>query len=212
MKEKKTEVVFILDKSGSMHGLEKDTIGGFNAMLEKQKKEEGECYISTILFSSRSQSLYQHKEISTVKPLTNNDYQVGGCTALLDAIGYAIDDMKDYLKIQKEKRNVLFIIITDGMENASHEYSSRIIKRMVEEQQEKEGWSFTFLGANIDAIQTASDIGIRKEYAANYHNDSLGVQENFRAVSNMVRRYRACGKMDSDWKKDIEKDYEKRAQ
>ena len=212
MKEKKTEVVFILDKSGSMHGLEKDTIGGFNAMLEKQKKEEGECYISTILFSSRSQSLYQHQEISTVKPLTHNDYQVGGCTALLDAIGYAIDDMKDYLKIQKEKRNVLFIIITDGMENASHEYSSRIIKRMVEEQQEKEDWSFTFLGANIDAIQTASDIGIKKEFAANYHNDSLGVQENFRAVSNMVRRYRACGKMDSDWKKDIEKDYEKRAQ
>lgn len=212
MKEKKTEVVFILDKSGSMQGLEKDTIGGFNAMLEKQKKEEGECYISTILFSSRSQSLYQHQEISTVKPLTNNDYTVGGCTALLDAIGYAIDDMKDYLKIQKEKRNVLFIIITDGMENASHEYSSRIIKRMVEEQQEKEDWSFTFLGANIDAIQTASDIGIKKEFAANYHNDSLGVQENFRAVSNMVRRYRAYGKMDSDWKKEIEKDYEKRAQ
>ncbi len=212
MKEKKTEVVFILDKSGSMHGLEKDTIGGFNAMLEKQKKEEGECYISTILFSSRSQSLYQHQEISTVKPLTNNDYQVGGCTALLDAIGYAIDDMKDYLKIQKEKRNVLFIIITDGMENASHEYSSRIIKRMVEEQQEKEGWSFTFLGANIDAIQTASDIGIRKEYAANYHNDSLGVQENFRAVSNMVRRYRACGKMSADWKKEIDQDYKNRAQ
>ncbi len=212
MKEKKTEVVFILDKSGSMHGLEKDTIGGFNAMLEKQKKEEGECFISTILFSARSQSLYQHQEISTVKPLTNNDYTVGGCTALLDAIGYAIDDMKDYLKIQKDQRNVLFVIITDGMENASHEYTSRIIKRMVEEQQEKEGWSFSFLGANIDAIQTASDIGIKKEFAANYHNDSLGVQENFRAVSNMVRRYRACGKVSADWKKDIEKDYENRAQ
>lgn len=166
-----TELVFILDKSGSMAGMEKDTIGGFNAMIEKQKALDGKVYVSTILFANSSQVLHDRKSLEEIKPLTEKDYQVGGCTALLDAIGGAIKhigNIHKYARKEDVPARTLFVITTDGMENASREYHSKQIKDMILRQEEKYGWEFLFLAANIDAVETADSIGIRKECAVNY--------------------------------------------
>ncbi len=171
MKNNVTELVFILDKSGSMAGMEKDTIGGFNAMIEKQKELEGEVYVSTILFSNFSQVLHDRKRLEEIAPLTKKDYRVGGCTALLDAIGGAIKhigNIHKYARKEDVPARTLFVITTDGMENASREYHSKQIKDMILRQEEKYGWEFLFLAANIDAVETAGSIGIRKERAVNY--------------------------------------------
>ena len=166
-----TELVFILDKSGSMAGMEKDTIGGFNAMIEKQKSLDGKVYVSTVLFSNFSEVLHDRKSLEEIEPLTEKDYQVGGCTALLDAIGGAIKHIANIHKYARKEdipARTLFVITTDGMENASRQFHSRQIKDMIRQQEETYGWEFLFLAANIDAVETAGSIGIRKERAVNY--------------------------------------------
>ncbi len=166
-----TELVFILDKSGSMAGMEKDTIGGFNAMIEKQKSLDGKVYVSTVLFSNFSEVLHDRKSLEEIEPLTEKDYQVGGCTALLDAIGGAIKHIANIHKYARKEdipARTLFVITTDGMENASQQFHSRQIKDMIRQQEETYGWEFLFLAANIDAVETAGSIGIRKERAVNY--------------------------------------------
>lgn len=186
-----TELVFILDKSGSMSGMEKDTIGGFNAMIEKQKALEGKVYVSTILFSNFSQVLHDRKRLEEIAPLTDKDYQVGGCTALLDAIGGAIKhigNIHKYARKEDVPTRTLFVITTDGMENASYEYHRKQIKDMIRQQEEK-GWEFLFLAANIDAVETADSIGIRKERAVNYvvEEDTM---EMFEEVGDAIRMFR----------------------
>ena len=177
-----TELVFVLDKSGSMSGMEKDTIGGFNAIIEKQKELEGKVFISTVLFSNFSEVLHDRKTLEEIAPLTEKDYQVGGCTALLDAIGGAIKhigNIHKYARKEDVPTRTLFVITTDGMENASREYSSKQIKDMIRRQEEKYGWEFLFLAANIDAVETAGSIGIRRERAVNYvvEEDTKGMYE-----------------------------------
>ena len=183
MKNEKTEVVFILDRSGSMCGLESDTIGGFNGMLEKQKKVEGEAFLTTVLFDDRFEVLHAHKDIKDVKPLTEDDYYTRGCTALLDAIGRTIG------MIDRDCTKVVFTIITDGLENASREFSLKQIKKMIDEKTEK-GWEFIFLGANIDAIETAGSMGIAANRSANYINDSKGVDTNFKFLNRAISAMR----------------------
>ncbi len=192
MKNKVTELVFILDKSGSMAGMEKDTIGGFNAMIEKQKSIEGKVYVSTVLFSNYSEVLHDRKTLEEIKPLTEKDYQVGGCTALLDAIGGAIKHIGNIHKYARKEDipdHTMFIITTDGMENASREYQNRQIKEMISKQEEQYGWEFLFLAANIDAAETAKHIGIRKERAVNY-NVKENTVEMFAEVSDTICSYR----------------------
>lgn len=180
-----TEVVFILDKSGSMYGLEADTIGGFNSTIEKQKETESEVLVSTVLFNSRRVVVHDRVPIKEIMPLTEEVYRVGGSTALLDAVGRTI---KRILKAHKEKskeerpNKTLFVIITDGMENSSREYSYEKVKNMIEKRKEKDSWEFVFLGANIDAIAAAGRMGIRSNRAANYHADKMGTRKNFEAV------------------------------
>ena len=194
MKSKITELIFIIDKSGSMTGLEKDTIGDFNSMLEKQREEEGVCHISTVFFSDEAKVVHNRKNIAQVEPLTLKDYLPGGCTALLDTVGDAINHT---VKIQKmladdEKASkVMFVIITDGEENSSRRFNGAQIKKMISLEQEKYGWEFIFLGANIDAATTAERYGIRRERAANWIGNSKGVSKNFRALSAVVCNLRA---------------------
>ena len=187
-----TEVVFILDRSGSMSGLEADTIGGFNSMIARQKKEEGEAYISTVLFDDRSEVLYDRVPIGKVEPMNDRQYYVRGCTALLDAIGGAIHHIKNvhrYIREEDRPEKTLFIITTDGMENASTAYDYRKVKKMVEAAKES-GWEFLFLGANIDAIEVAGRFGIAPERALNYECDSRGTQVNFSAMGRAVSALR----------------------
>lgn len=215
MNQNLTELVFILDASGSMSGLESDTIGGFNSMLERQKQESGEAYVSTVLFSSESQVLHDRLPLSKVPSMTSRDYQVGGCTALLDAIGGAIHHIGNVHKYAREEDRpvrTLFVITTDGMENASHRYSAQRVKDMIRRQQEKYGWEFLFLGANIDAVETANRMGIRPERAVRYHNDSRGQELNYQVLSEAVACYRSQGVIDAEWKKDVEEDYSRRKQ
>ena len=189
MRKGLTEVVFILDRSGSMSGLEADTIGGFNSMIEKQKKEEGEAFISTVLFDDQMEVLYDRVPVGKVEPMTDRQYYVRGCTALLDAIGSAIHHIANVHKYAREEdrpEKTLFIITTDGMENASQKYDYKKVKKMVETEKEKYGWEFLFLGANIDAIEVAGRFGISANRAVNYECDSAGTQLNFRAVGNIV--------------------------
>ena len=189
MRKGLTEVVFILDRSGSMSGLESDTIGGFNSLIEKQKKEEGEALISTVLFDDQTEVLYDRVPVEKVEPMTDRQYYVRGCTALLDAVGGAIHHIANVHKYAREEdrpEKTLFIITTDGMENASHIYDYVRVKKMVEKEQEKYGWEFLFLGANIDAVEVAGNFGIRKERAINYECDSAGTALNFRALSGAV--------------------------
>lgn len=213
MKKNLTEIVFILDRSGSMSGLEKDTIGGFNAMIEKQKKAEGEALISTVLFNHESEVIHDRVGVQTIQSMTDKDYIVGGCTALLDAIGQAIHHIGNVHKYARDEdvpEHTIFVITTDGMENASQRYSSYKVKEMIERQKEKHGWEFLFLGANIDAVETARGFGIAQDRAVNYHADSVGTQLNYQVVSDAICAVRSSAPLDADWKKRIDEDYEQR--
>ena len=213
MKKNLTEIVFILDRSGSMSGLEADTIGGFNSMIEKQKKAEGEALISTVLFDNKSEVIHDRVSVQNIKPMTDEDYTVRGCTALLDAIGGAIHhigNVHKYARAEDVPEHTLFVITTDGMENASHHYDSEKVKKMIERQKEKYGWEFLFLGANIDAVETARHFGISEDRAVNYHSDSEGTQLNYEVVSEAISAVRCCAPLGADWKKRIDEDYEKR--
>ena len=213
MKKNLTEIVFILDRSGSMSGLEADTIGGFNFMIEKQKKAEGEALISTILFDNTSEVIHDRVDVQSIKPMTDDDYTVRGCTALLDAIGGAIHhigNIHKYARAEDIPEHTLFVITTDGMENASRCYDSERVKRMIERQKEKYGWEFLFLGANIDAVETARHFGISEDRAVNYHSDSEGTQLNYEVLSDAICAVRCSAPLSADWKKRIDEDYEKR--
>lgn len=213
MKNNITELVFILDRSGSMSGLENDTIGGYNSFIEKQKNEEGEVFLSTILFNAQYEIIHNRSDIKKVQPLTENEYYASGATALLDAIGKAIEDTESQIiKLPETDRpeKVLFAITTDGMENASKEYTFKHIKDKIKHCTEHHGWEFLFFGANIDAIGVASDIGIRENRAVRYAHDSKGVMLSYRAMSDAASRYRCCSKIDNSWKDEIEIDYMER--
>ncbi|WP_342567412.1 hypothetical protein MKY09_01605 [Psychrobacillus sp. FSL K6-4046] len=210
MQKNVTELVFILDKSGSMAGLETDTIGGFNAMLDKQKKEKGEAIVTTVLFSDDYELLHDRINIKGVSFMTDRDYQVGGMTALLDAIGSSIQKIGNTQKrtsYEERANRVLFVITTDGMENSSCEYNYEKIRSMISRQKEKYGWEFIFLGANIDAIATAANFGIAEEFAVKYYADKEGTRLNYESVSDVVSSYRNGAKINKSWKKGIESDY-----
>lgn len=207
-----TEIVFILDRSGSMSGLEKDTIGGFNAMIEKQKKQDGKAYVSTVLFDHESVVLHDRLPLEQIKPMTEDDYTVRGCTALLDAIGGAvkhIGNIHRYARPEDVPEHTMFVITTDGLENASRKYNSRDIKRLIESKKE-EGWEFLFIGANIDAIETANDYGISADRAVNYNADSQGTGVVFEAVSETVAKFRGGQRVAPCWSKKINDDYNNR--
>ena len=213
MKKNLTEIVFILDRSGSMAGLERDTIGGFNAMIEKQRKEPGEALISTVLFDNENEVIHDRVDIQKIEPMTEKEYYVRGCTALLDAVGGAIHHIGNVHKYAREEdrpEKTLFVITTDGMENASRKYSYDRLKMMIERQKEKYGWEFIFLGANIDAAKEAARFGISKECAANYHADSAGTAVIYEAMNDAVCNVRASRPMTADWKKNVDADYKKR--
>ena len=213
MRKNLTEVVFILDRSGSMSGLEKDTIGGFNSMIEKQKREAGQALISTVLFNNNSKVLYDRVEVQKIPSMTEDDYSVYGCTALLDAIGGAIHhigNVHKYARTEDVPEHTVFIIMTDGMENASHMYGSDKVKQMIQRQQEKYGWEFLFLGANIDAVETAKHFGIGADRAVNYHSDHKGTQLNYEVLSEAVSAVRCSVPLGTNWKKRIDEDYESR--
>ena len=213
MKKGLTEVVFILDRSGSMAGLEKDTIGGFNAMLEKQRRGEGQALISTVLFSNESAVIHDRVDARDVPPLTEKDYFVCGCTALLDAVGGAIHHIGNVHKYAREEdlpERTLFIITTDGMENASRHYDLRRVRAMIERQKARYGWEFLFLGANIDAVDTAARLGIDADRAANFHCDARGTQLNYEAVSDAVSAMRCAAPLSADWKERIDSDFQSR--
>ena len=215
MKKNLTELVFILDRSGSMSGLEADTIGGFNAMIEKQKKEEGEALISTVLFDNDMQVIHDRVPLDRVPALTEKEYFVRGCTALLDAVGGAIHHIGNVHKYAREEdrpEKTLFVITTDGMENASRRYTYDKVKAMIEHQREKYGWEFLFLGANIDAAREAARFGIRADRAANYHADHIGTEVIYEAVSEAVCQVRSCAApLSADWKRKIDADYKGRS-
>ena len=213
MKKNLTEMVFILDKSGSMAGLEADTIGGFNSMIERQKKEDGEALVSTVLFSNESKVIHDRVDLQKIEPMTDKQYYVGGCTALIDAIGGAIHHIGNIHKYAREEdrpEHTIFVITTDGLENASHRYSSDEVKAMVNRQKKKYGWEFLFLGANIDAVETAARIGIGRDRAVNFINDHAGQALNYTEVSEAVRTVRASAPLTEDWKINIERDYHSR--
>ena len=213
-----TEVVFILDRSGSMSGLESDTIGGFNSTIENQKKVEGDVLVSTVLFDHESVVLHDRVPLSEIKPMTEDDYQVRGSTALLDAMGDAIKHIKNVHKYAREEdrpAKTLFVITTDGMENASRRYSYKEIKKLVQSQQEKNGWEFLFLGANIDSIDVAGSLGISARRAVNYHNDRTGTEKKYRAVSQFMASFGAAPmaglmNIDDEWRKEVDEDFESR--
>ena len=189
MKNNVTELVFILDRSGSMSGYEADTIGGFNATIEKQRAQNGKVYVSTVLFDDESKVIHDRVDINEIKPMTRKEYEVGGCTALLDAIGGAIHhigNVHKYARPEDVPEHTVFVITTDGMENASHRYSGAEIKRKIQRQTEKYGWEFIFLAANIDAVGTAESIGIRRDHAANYDQTPMGVDRSYCAMSEAI--------------------------
>lgn len=205
------ELVFILDRSGSMSGFEADTIGGFNSTIEKQREQEGKVYVSTVLFDNYSEVLHDRVDINEVKLMTRKDYQVRGCTALLDAIGGAIHhigNIHKYARPEDVPEHTIFVITTDGLENASHHYSSVDIKRKIQRQTEKYGWEFIFLAANIDAVETAENIGIRRERAANYRQTKEGVGRSYYAMSEAITTVRACCAEEMDLNKYLQEDGE----
>ena len=213
MRKNLTEIVFILDRSGSMSGLEADTIGGFNSMIEKQKKAEGEALISTVLFDNTSEVIHDRVSVQNIKPMTDEDYTVRGCTALLDAIGGAIHhigNVHKYARAEDVPEHTMFVITTDGMENASRRYDSEKVKKMIERQKEKYGWEFLFLGANIDAVETARGFGISEDRAVNYHSDSEGTQLYYEVLNDAISAVRSSAPLGADWKSRIDEDYEKR--
>ena len=207
-----TEIVFILDRSGSMAGLEDDTIGGFNAMVEKQKKEQGEALLSAVLFSDGNQVIYDRVDIQKVEPMTEQQYRVGGCTALLDAIGGAVHHIANVHKYAREEDRpgkTIFVITTDGMENASRVYTYEEVQRMVKHEQEKYGWEFLFLGANMDAISAARSFGIRSDRAVRYSAYGDGTQLNYQVVSETVSRVRQRKEISADWSAPIAENFRK---
>ena len=213
MKKNLTEIVFILDRSGSMSGLEADTIGGFNSMIAKQKRAEGDALISTVLFDNTSEVLHDRVDVQRVRQMTSRDYEVGGCTALLDAIGGAIHhigNIHKYARPEDVPEHTMFIITTDGMENASRFYSVERVRHMIERQTEKYGWEFLFLGANIDAIETARSFGIGADRAVNYHSDSEGTQLNYEVLSDAISAVRSSQPIPEGWKERIDEDFKNR--
>lgn len=216
-----TELVFILDRSGSMSGLEADTIGGFNSLIAKQKKEEGTALISTVLFDDHAEVLYDRISLDRIEPMNDRQYYVRGCTALLDALGGAIHHIGNVHKYAREEdrpEKTIFIITTDGMENSSHRYTYDKVKKMVECQRDRYGWEFLFLGANIDAIEVAGRFGVQANRAVNYECDSEGTQLNYEVLSKAVSRVRTCAAPTAamafdecgDWAEEIRADYSKR--
>ena len=213
MKKNLTELVFILDRSGSMAGLEADTIGGFNAMIEKQKGEPGEAIVSTVLFDNECDVIHDRVDVQKIPRMTEKEYYVRGCTALLDAVGGAIHHIGNVHKYAREEdrpEKTLFVITTDGMENASRKYSYERLKGMIQRQKEKYGWEFLFLGANIDAAGEAARFGIDADHSANYHADSTGTAVIYEAVSEVVCNVGASRPMSKAWKKNIDEDYQRR--
>lgn len=209
----KVELVFILDRSGSMAGLESDTIGGFNALLDKQKKEQGDAKVTTVLFNHQYELLHDRLPINGIAPITDQDYEVGGTTALLDAIGSTIQKIVNVQKRTSEAERagrVMFVITTDGMENASCEYNYAKIKSMIEHQKTGYNWEFVFLGANIDAVSTAKNFGIGKDFAVNYHADEKGTQLNYNVLNETISSFRQGRKLDESWKEKIEADFKER--
>ena len=214
MKKNLTELVFILDRSGSMSGLEADTIGGFNSLISKQKKEAGQALVSTILFDDRSEILHDRISLDRIQKMTDRDYYVRGCTAFLDAIGGAIHHIGNIHKYAREEdrpEKTLFVITTDGMENASKHYTYAKVKQMVERQKSRYGWEFLFLGANIDALEVAGRFGISKDHAANYHCDERGTALNYEVLSEAICQVRMSSKpLSANWKAKIDADFEGR--
>ncbi len=214
MKKGLTELVFILDRSGSMSGLESDTIGGYNGLLEKQKQEGGEAVITTVLFDDHVELLHDRINLRGVAPITEKEYFVRGSTALLDAIGKTISKIGNAQKHTAEEERaerVLFVITTDGMENASREYSLKLVREMIERQKTRYGWEFLFLGANIDAAETAESFGIHRDMAVNYNPDGEGTQLNYQVLSDVVTSFRDGATIHENWKATIEKDHKKRS-
>lgn len=211
-----TEIVFILDKSGSMAGMETDTIGGFNSMLEKQRNEPGEAIVSTVLFNNKTEVIHDRVSIANVPKITEKEYFVGGCTALLDAVGGAIHHIGNIHKYARKEdipEKTLFIITTDGMENASRHYTYDAVRYMIERQKERYGWEFIFLGANIDAASEARKFGIDEAMSANYNSDKIGTALNYEVISEAITSVRACASsLSADWKRKIDEDFKKRGQ
>lgn len=208
-----TEMVFILDRSGSMAGLESDTIGGFNSLIEKQKKLDGKAYVSTVLFDNLTEVVHDRVEIQNIKPMTEEEYFVRGCTALIDAIGGAIHHIANihkYARPEDVPSHTVFVIITDGAENASRHYTSDRVKAMIEKEKEQYGWEFMFIGANIDAVETAREYGIDESRAVNYNADTVGTSVVYEAVESAVNSIRFSNELRSDWNAPIIKDYENR--
>lgn len=210
MKSKNCELVFILDRSGSMSGLESDTIGGFNSMLKKQKKEQGDAAVTTVLFDDKYELLHDRINLEHINPITEKEYYVRGSTALLDAVGKTINKVHNVQKSTNDDAKadkVLFVIITDGLENASREYNHTKIKQMICDKKENNNWEFIFLGANIDAVSTAQAYGISSENAANYHADKKGTEITYAAVANAITQLRAQDRISEEWKSDVEEDF-----
>ena len=213
MNEHLTELVFLLDRSGSMAGLEQDTIGGFNAMLTRQKRESGEALVTTLLFDHLTEVVHDRIPLQSVSPMTEKDYQVRGCTAFIDALGWAIrhiETIHRYANPQDRPERTLFVITTDGMENASRHFTAEEVKRMVQQKQKESHWEFLFLGANMDALDTARHYGIREDRAVNFRCDPEGTAVNYSAISDAVSDFRACRPLSASWKEKIEEDYRRR--
>lgn len=213
MRKNLTEIVFILDRSGSMAGLEGDTIGGFNGMIRKQREEAGEALVSTILFDNESQVLHDRRPLDRVPVMTEKDYYVRGCTALLDAVGEAIRHIANVHKYAREEdrpEKTLFVITTDGMENASRRYTYERVRSLIERQKKEFGWEFLFLGANIDAAREAARFGIHPDKAVNYHADRRGTRVIYETVCETVSDFRASKPVGAAWKRKIEADFQER--
>ena len=209
MKENLTELVFILDKSGSMHGLEADTIGGFNSLIEKQKKEDGKALVTTILFDDKTEVVHDRVDLEYIRNMTSEQYITGGTTALLDAVGGAVSHIRKihkYIRPEDVPAKTLFVITTDGMENASRRYTYEKVKKLIEHQKAKYGWEFIFLGANIDAAETAVSMGISRDRAADYISDRAGTALNYSVISEITSAVRSGKGISADWKKRISAD------
>lgn len=212
MNENLTEVIFILDRSGSMEHLTDDTIGGFNSLIEKQKKEAGDCLVSTFLFDDEVELLHDRLPLAEIPKMTRDTYFARGCTALIDCIGEAvthIEKIHRYARKEDVPAKTMFVITTDGMENASRKFTSDEVKKMIKKHQE-EGWEFIFIGANIDSVETAARFGIRRERAVDYHADKGGTEALFACVNSSMKSYRACGAVCEDWDEALVEDNKKR--
>ena len=213
MRKNLTELVFILDRSGSMSGLEADTIGGFNAMIGRQRGARGEALVSTVLFDTRSEVIHDRVDIRRIEPMTRRQYTPGGCTALLDAVGGAIHhigQVRRYAREEDRPEHTLFVITTDGMENASRRYTAEQVREMIGRQKARFGWEFLFLGANIDAVQTAGHFGIGEDRAVNYHSDHEGTALNYEVLSDAITTVRNAQPLGREWKQRIDEDYRRR--